>query len=292
MLPLLAVFAYRHALAHAMGKPVRPGFYVLAHLPGFAGNLGWPLAAACVGAACAAFALRGAVRRPAALLSLCGACYLAPLAFLAPPGVTVVRRGYMLVGSYLWVLCAAVATGQMWRVRPRATAGVALAVLLATLWGTAESVFFFDRLADPAGVRAERGCLAPDPGTKAAGWLVRKYVPRGATVLATHRAVEPPNLLYYFRRPGVAFYDLTPAQAAAMLRSMKGEADVVICEASQVALLRNDPAFPRRATLCWHGTPRMWLFARRWVPLPEGKADVSALNRAFDRDCAWRVSLW
>jgi len=288
--PLACLFIYRHALAHGLTKAVRPGFY-LDHLAGFVGDTGWPLALLCTGAAAASFALRGRACREAFLLASCGTFYLAPLFFLAPPGLTVVR-GYMLVGIMFWLLCAAVVFDRLIQRCPRATVVAGTVILAATAWGTIESVFFVDHLLDPTCATLERGGLAPDPGTKAAGYLVQKYVPSSATVLAVHRAVEPPNLFYYLRRERYAYYDLAPSESVAKLRAMKDRADVIVCEADQVGVVEADGRFPRKAVLLSEGQPRMWLFARPHVGLPAMQADVGSLNRAFDREFSWRVRLW
>jgi len=289
--PVLCAFIYRHALGHGLGKSVRLGFYLWDHLPGFVGNQGWPLALLGVGAACGSLAVRGSAGRAARLCALCGAAYLAPLFFLAPPGLTVVR-GYMLVGTCFWVLGGAIVFGELAEARRAVVLGIGAVALLLTLWGTVESVFLLDGLLDPARVTLERGGVVRDPGTKAAGYLVQKHVPRSARVLAVHRAVEPPNLIYYFRRWRYAFYEPTPKLAAARLRVMKDEADVVICEAAHVEIMEADHRFPRRAVIVVGSEPRMWIYARRDVDLPEGRADARELNRAFDRECSWRVRFW
>ena len=289
--PLLCLFIYRHALAHGLTKGVRPGLFLWDHLPGFVGNTGWPLALVCTAAAVGSVALRGPGRKPALLLALCGAFYLAPLFFLAPPGVTVVR-GYMLVGAVFWVLCAAVVFDEAVRRWRRAVLSAGAVILAVTMWGTVESVFFADQLLDPARVTVERGGVTPDPCTKAAGYLVQKYVPPGATVLAVHRAVEPSNLIYYFRRERYAYYDLTLEMSLARLRAMKGRADVVVCEAAHVGLMEADAGFLRKAVLLSGGRPRMWIYARPHVALPEMRADVRDLDRAFDREFSWKVRLW
>ena len=80
--------------------------------------------------------------------------------------------------------------------------------------GTAESIFGRDKLFDPSLVQIERGGIDPDPGTKAAGYLVRKYLSTSVSLLAIHHNIEPPNLFYYFGRDKYAFYDLSNSAAA------------------------------------------------------------------------------
>ena len=291
LVPLLSLPVWCSALAHSMTKQLQFGVYVTDYFTGFMGNTGWPLMLLCAGSVAGCLVRKGAVVPPGRILALCGAIYLAPLFLLAPPGITV-TRGYMLVGTYFWVLCAALAFGELTSALRRVALCAGLVVLVATAWGTVESTFFLDRLVDPAYVKLERGGVTPDPGSKAAGYLVRKHVPREATVVAVHRSVEGSNLAYYFKRPRYARYDLTPELSIAWLRGMVDKADVVVCGEEHLEIMGADGRFPCKVVLMSRGEPRMWLYARPDAGLSDMRVDVRELNEAFDRQYAHKVELW
>jgi hypothetical protein len=309
VLPLLTTPLLIQPLRHALRKPTRLGFYAFDHLEGFLGNTGMFLGVLVAAGAVLALTHRAARSHEAELLSLSGGFYLAPLFFGAPPGITVVR-GYMLVGTGLWVCCLAVVLDRLALRRPGRVAALAAACLAVTAWSAVETVLLCDGGFDPNGAIVERGEVAPDPGVKAAGCLMQDLLAPGARVLAIHRAVEPPHLTYYFRfdpddANKKAFYDL-PIEAPVRVGSLGHPCDtrqaferfgpgahIVLCEEAQVPWVRDSGQFEERITLCWHGQPRMWVFARRGVPLPaRPDADIEDLNRAFDRKYAWKVHIW
>jgi len=289
--PSLAFPLYWYALAHALTRRARAGFYLPEHAWGFLGNVGWPLALCFAAALALSVRVRTGGRPVAGLLGVCGLSYLVPLMLAAPPGVTMVR-GYMLVGITLLVLCAAVAAGEVGRAHPRPVLVAGALCLALTLWGTVESVFWLDRLPDPSLVAVERGGVRLDPGSKAAGYVVRKHVPSSAVLLAVHPAVEPPNLFYYFGRVEYAFYDFTEEQLLRRLTSMRAHMDVVICEPAHKAAMEGQERFPHRLVIMSRGEPVMWICTTREVELPCEAADAEELNRAFDREFAPRVRLW
>jgi hypothetical protein len=289
--PLLALPFCLYPVGHALRKPTRPGFYLVSHFSGFLGNIGLGIAVLLLVAAAAFIMVRSARSRTVSFLALGGAFYLAPLFFGTPADITAVR-GYMLMGTMLWVW-AAVLVLDGFAVKRRAGVGVGLLTavgLLMTMWGTVESVFRVDRAFDPSLVRAERGCVFPDPGVKAAGYLLRENLAPGATVLAIHRNIEPLNLFYYFGRDGIAYYDLTLADTRRVFEADQGRADAVICEPEQREFVEASGRFELRATLSSEGRPRLHVFARPEVRLPSLEADVRELNRAYDRIYAPRVS--
>jgi hypothetical protein len=104
-----------------------------------------------------------------------GAAYLAPLFLATPQGITVVR-GYMLVGTYLLLISVAVVLDKLVLVAAfrKPLIIIIIACYGVTLWGTVESIFGRDQLLDPSGIKIERGGIPPDPGSKAAGFLLRK----------------------------------------------------------------------------------------------------------------------
>jgi hypothetical protein len=159
------------------------------------------------------------------------------------------------------------------------------------LWGTVESIWGRDRWFDPTFVTIERGGIPPDPGSKAAGYLLRRYLPDSASVLSIHRQVEPPNMLYYFGRLEYAYYDLSLEQSIEKFLRQREEIDVVICDAEQASSVESGGGFEKRVVLLSEGVPRMWIYARPGVELPAMRADVVALNRAFDKEYAWQVTL-
>jgi hypothetical protein len=129
------------------------------------------------------------------LLVVCSIAYFSPLLFGTPLAITV-TRGYMLMGTYFLVLGTAVVLDRLVQMKAlgRSLGTVTLVCFLLTLWGTVESIFGRDELVDPSGVKIQRGAIPPDPGSKAAGFLVRKYVKNEEKVLAIHGSIEPPNL--------------------------------------------------------------------------------------------------
>jgi len=287
--PLLFLPLYYHPLEHTLGKDTRLGFYLADHVRGFVGNVGIPLGLLMVAAAVLGVTLRRMRSRESILFAICGASYLAPLFFGAPPGITVVR-GYMLVGTCFWLVSLAAAFDRLME-RKRAV-GVLVICFCMTLWGTVASIFGRDRWFDPALVTAERGAISADPGCKAAGYLVRRYVPRYGRVLAIHGAMELPNYYYYVGRLEHAFSDLSFRESINKFLALKDEVDVVICDWPQALAVQEEGTFVRRAVLCSENAPRMWIYTRPLVPIPHMTVDVGALNRAFDREYSWRVSLW
>ena len=279
---------YMDSLEHAASKPSEPGFYLLQHGGDWVGAVGWPLAALCLGGFTASFRMEGPRGRFARFLGLSGLAYLIPLFVLTPPGITVVR-GYMLVGTYLWVLCAAITIGKLSENYGHIVLVVGLVCLALTTWGTAETVFARNKLPDPAYVTPGRGIPTADPGTKAAGYLVQKYVEPEERVLAVHEAVEIPNLVYYFRRPERAFYDLQPAESCYALQKFIKDADVVICGEPHVEIMDQEKRFPRKTVLKSEDRPRMWIYAKPDTGIPTGEFQVEGLNRRFDREFSWEV---
>lgn len=288
--PVLFLPVYYHSVRHALEKQTRLGIYVLQHGTGFLANTGAPLAVLSITAVVASIALRQTRTAKSILLTGCGALYLAPLFLGTPPGITVVR-GYMLLGVYFWVLGAAVLLDRLAATHRVLAVSLICICFLATLWGTVTSVFGRDQLFDPTAVRIERGGVPPDPGTKAAAYLIRKYVPSSADVLAVHRAVEPPILMYYFGRMRSAYYDLSLEQTRLKLAEMRDHVDIVICEEGQVSILESDDRFVQKAVILSEGVPRMWIYARLNMEMPTVEADVRELNGLFDTEYALRVTL-
>jgi hypothetical protein len=290
--PILFIPLCIYPVGHALRKPTRLGFYLPDHLLGFVENIGYFVAALSIMAALVAvFSTRA--RSHYGLLFLVGAIsYLAPLFFGTPPGITSIR-GYMLVGTYFLVITAAVVFDKLVSVaafRKPLTIIVTICCVL-TLWGTVESIFGRDQLVDPSGIKVKRGGVPRDPGSKAAGFLIRKYVKESEKVLAIHGAVEPPNMFYYFGRSQYSFFDLSHKRASQEFYKLKDNIDVVACSADQTSTLRSDERFHRRAVIMSEGTPTMLIYAKAHVRMPNINADVQELNRLFDKEYAWKVTL-
>jgi hypothetical protein len=268
------------------------GLFLPYHLPGFVGNIGLPMVALVLVAGVVGLLVKRARSRETLLLLTCGAAYLAPLFFTVPPGITVIR-GYMLVGTCFLVLNTIIVIEKLAAIwRKRLVWLVTGLCLLATAWGAVETVFGHDGWFDPTLVQAERGCVAPDPGSKAAGYLLREHVPESVRVLSVHRAVEVPNMFYYFDRLHYSHYDMSLEELDARFLQMRDQVDVVICEAAQIPLVESCGEFEKRIVLYSEGAPRMWIYARPGVDLPSLESDITPLNRAFDEAYAWDVELW
>ena len=201
-------------LGHSLLKPTRLGFYVAEHLPGFIENTGYFLTSAIFAAVVVGLFANRARLKAVLLCMSCGAAYLAPLFMGTPSGITVIR-GYMLMGTFFLVLCAAIVFDRAITARAikRVSIAAVSAVFFLTSWGTIESIFGRDAWLDPSGVKVGRGEVSPDFGSKAGGFLVRKYVKDSHKVLAISGSVEPPVLFYYFGRSQYSFFDLPSEQA-------------------------------------------------------------------------------
>jgi len=308
--PLIVSPLCYYPLRHTLLKPVRPGFYLLDHLDGFVTNTGLVLALLTITAVFLALVDRYARSTKTIFFALAGGCYLAPLFFGAPPGITV-APGYMLVGTCLWLYCLASVLDRIARWRPTLVSRLAGVCVLITLWSTVETIFGRDAIFDPNGVRIERGEVPADIGTKAAGYLIRKYAAPDVKLLCLHRAIEPPNLEYYFGvdpkdRNKKAFYDL-PLQTPPGWRARKGRsgsteeafrkfgsgADIVICEERQLPYVTASDRFEKVIIIHSEGQPRMFVFSVPGTGLPEAPyVDTADLNRAYDREYAPKVGLW
>ncbi len=290
LFPLLSLPLCYSSVVHGLQKPTRVGFFLPSHIPGFVDNTGLPLALCLVVCSLMGAIWKKARSRATLLLATCGFSYLAPLLFGTPPGVTVVR-GYMLVGTCCLVLCTALVLDKLANDHKTWMAIVVALLCLTTLWGTVESVFGRDQWLDPTLVKIERGGIPPDPGSKAAGYVVRKHAPPTAHILAIHRAIEPPVLFLYFGRTQHAGYDLSLEQSLDWFAKTKDDADIVICEKDQLQAVKADGRFVERIVISSEDVPRMWILARPDVALPAIHTDVAALNRAFDQEYSWHVTL-
>jgi hypothetical protein len=197
----------------------------------------------------------------------------------------------MLMGTYFLLLSAAVVLDKWALPSKRLIIASVFLCFMVTLWGTVESVYGRDELFDPTGVKIKYGGISRDPGSKAAGFLIRKYVKKSEKVLALHGAVEPPNLYYYFGRSEYAFFDLPRSRAEEKLSLLKYKVDVIICSELEAPLVELSTSFVKRVVLHSENRTRMLIYAKPYVELPAIDTDVRHLNDLFDRDYAWQVSL-
>jgi hypothetical protein len=290
--PLLFLPLCVYPLGHSLRKPTRLGFYLQDHLPGFIENVGYFLALLLFAAVIISLCSKVIRSKYTILFTICGAAYLAPLFFGTPPGITSIR-GYMLMGTYFLLLCAAVVLDKLLVTKPSRTFLIFItsACFFLTSWGTVESIFGRDALIDPSGIKIDRGGIPADPGSKAAGFLIRQYVKDSEKVLAIHGAVEPPNLFYYFGRSQYSFFDLSPKHAIEKFYELKDRVDVVICDEKQASIVEADGSFVRRSLIISEHAPSMMIYARPHVQMPAMSVDVRDLNEAFDREYSWSVSL-
>lgn len=281
---------YFASLRYTFSKKSELGFYLPSHLLGFFENIGLFLAGAMLAAMLVTLLHKEARRQQAWLFMLCGCVYLAPLFFGSPPHVTV-ERGYMLMGTYFFVIQLCVVFDTVVRQKRRLLYTLAAISLAATCWGTMSSLFGRDQWPDPSLVTTERGDVPPDPGSKAAGYLLRKHLPETAKVLAMHRAIERPVLYYYFGKLDYAFNDLSNNELYEKFLELRDSVDVVITGVENRPKMEADSLFQQKIVISSEETPRMWIYARPGIPLPDLNSDVSAFNEAFDEEFPNRVSL-
>lgn len=289
--PFLFIPLCIYPIGHALRKPTRLGFYLQEHMPGFVENTGYFLALLLIMGVLVSLFSKSVRSKYALLFSIGGMAYLAPLFFATPPGITSIR-GYMLAGTYFLVVSAAVVFDKLVLVPVfrKSLMTIIIACYAVTFWGTVESIFGRDQLVDPSGIKIKRGGIPPDPGSKAAGFLIRKYVKDSEKVLAIHGAVEPPNLFYYFGRLQYSFFDLSPKQAMEHFYRLKHNIDVVVCSEAQASVVEFDESFRRRAVITSEDRPTMLIYAKAHVEMPVMNADVRELNGLFDNEYAWNVT--
>ena len=225
--PAVFLFFAPGPFLRLMQKQTRLGFYLPQHLPGMVWNTGLPLALLIVTLVLLGVVPRELRSRRAGFLAAAGVIYTAPLILGAPPGVTI-ARGYLMLGTVLLLMAAALTLDRLMASRHRPF-WLAAATLcwLTTTWGAATSLFENRSLGFPSCIKPFQGALQRDRGYKTAGLIVRTHVPPDAIVFALDDRLEPPVLRYYFARDGIAFYDLHPEAVIAI--PPPNAADVVVC---------------------------------------------------------------
>jgi len=290
--PLFASPLLVSPILHALRKKTHLGLYVDDHFADFVGNMGWVLCAVILATVVVGILLKAIRTRATVFFAISGAAYFAPLVFGTPPGITL-AGSYLLMGTYLWILCAAVVLD---RLAARFRFPVMCAVVLCTVvtaWGAKDAAIFPEQnmVGTLLRVRSAPGATPRDCGAKAAGYYVRKHVPTTSRVLALARVLEPPNLFYYFGRNKFAFYDLTTEASIRKFEEMGNSVDVVICREAQRLAVEADGQFILRATVSNQRRPCMWIYSRENTPLPEKNLRTEKINRLFDLEFAPRVSI-
>jgi hypothetical protein len=282
LLPVLALPLYLTPLRHALAKKSALGWYVDDHFAGFLGDLGWPLLVLILAAGASLWWQRGRPAANYALLFFMGfLLYLLPLMLASPPGITVVR-GYMLMGCFLGIMGLALRLDGWLHSHRRL---VIAAMGIACLWTAAGTynALFNGKGALATGIVVERGSIPKDPCTKAAGWFLQHHDPgMDLHVVALHRAVEPPNYWYYFKRDDSAWYDLSIAATLAKFEQARHWADVFIVDPVQLDSLGELADFSVRSIFTVGGAPQLILLSRPTAHLPAGTFDYLALNARFD----------
>ena len=248
--PLLFFPMCLTSLYHGASKKSFLGFFIPNHFSEFVQNIGVFLLVA-IALVILGLIVTKKMRSPQTVfLVLCGASYLAPFAFLVPRGITS-TRGYMLIGTYCLVLSIAAIVDKAIIYFPRLTAALVTICLLGTFWGTVNSIFYRGRCFDPSLVRIERGAIPIDPGMKAAGYLIREYVPQRSNVLALIRNMAPANMGYYCDRKKFAFYNVGCPQAYIQetFLQFRDRVDVVLCEPGQRRLFNLGGSMPQKQAM-------------------------------------------
>ena len=289
LFPVLAYPLYRRSLEHALGKDTRLGFYLDDHFMGMLNNVGIPLALVClVGLIASGWGWRKRGDGIKWVLLLGAGGYFAPLLLSTPPGLTVVR-GYMLVGSALLLLASISFIYRMGHTWP--ASALMITALLFTAWGVNHTLFIDGYMSKPTMIRIERGQIR-DPGTKAAGYLIRQHLPRNIDVVALHRAMEPPNLKYYADRKNIAWYDRSLSRTQRYFDKHKTEIQIVLADRNQAPFVRESRLFEERVVFSFHDREELWIFVKPEVAFPSYRGDTAKFNEAFDRSYGSRVSLF
>jgi len=281
MLPLMT-----RALIHMFAKKTKLGFYFFDHLPDFVTCTGIFIALL-MGLAMIIYAVNKPVRsKKCTVLLLTGLLYIAPITFTTPPGITVVR-GYMLVTAVFLLFFSIIILDKAFIQRRPLLYGILIMCAAVTIWGDVKAIFIKGPGINPALVVQNRGEIY-DPGTKAAGYFIQKFVPSSSAILAMHQKIEEPNIYYYFRRKDYAWDDLTLEQTIKKLTDMKDKVDVVICSQNQTGAVEAAGIFIKKVEMTdRNGGNPIYIYARKTVPLPDIKSTFDEFNSLFDKEFSW-----
>jgi len=287
----LSYYSLRHIFIDRGGGKL--GCYLFDYIPVFVATLGLPLTLFfCLSVIVSIFSKKVRSKKNI-LFIICGSLYLIPIFIDISPDSGTVVSGYFLMGAYFLILQLSCVCDELVKSHQKIIGFLVCVCFLATFWGTVESIFGQDKWFDPSLVKKERGDIS-DPGSKAAGYLIRKYVPSSSKVLAIHRKIEPPVLFYYFGRNDYSWFDLSLNKSINKFLEYKDEADVVVCEEKQKSVVGADGGFKKRVVIYSDSEDEpMLIYTRSWINIPA--ADISPrerirLNNAYDKEYAigWR----
>lgn len=273
-------------LIHMFAKKTKPGFYLFDHLPAFVSCTGI-LIALLMSFSLIVYAVYKPLRsKEASVLLLTGFLFICPIIFATPPGITVVK-GYMLVSVVFFMYFSLVVTDRFFENRRSAVYAILIIAASITLWADIKVMFFRNSGFVPPFISQSRGEIY-DPGTKAAGYLVQKYVPGSSSILAMHLKIEEPNIYYYFRRSDYAWDDLTLEQTITKLNELKDRVDVVICSRDQQDAVAAAGVFLKKVEMTdSSGGNAIFIYARKTVPMPDVESTFDKYNRLFDSEYSW-----
>jgi hypothetical protein len=275
-------------IIHMLNKKTTFGFYVLDHLPDFIESCGIFIFILILIAIVIHIFDKKSRSKEGVLFLSCGLIYLAPLFLGTPAGITVVK-GYFLISIVMLIFFSVIVIDKKISRPSREREFLMIPIsllLLGTLWGSVESLYFNDRLIDPSLIKLERGAIY-DTGAKAAGYVIRKYIPDTAKVLAMHKKIEEPILYYYFNRKEYAFNDLADDQIAEKLNELKYEVGVVLCSEKQESLVKAAGYFGNRSAVIVDKKPAVIIYSRQNIKLPEKEFYASEINRKYDNEFSW-----
>ncbi|MFC1668840.1 hypothetical protein ACFL20_00490 [Spirochaetota bacterium] len=277
---------------HLYFKKTSMGFYLFSYLPDVAFAWGLFIAILFVISILINIFVKKTRSTAGFLFIIVSIVYLMPLWFGSPPGVTV-ARGYMLISLYslmiymLIVFDRFISINKISLLRPVVYAVLILS-FLGTAWGSIETFFFRDKLVDPAliHIHSKRGSII-DTGVKAAGYIVRKYVPANAKVFAMHQSIEEENLFYYFNRDQYAYNDMTSGETIKKFNELSDKIDVVLCSNWQAKHVESDKRFIKRVVVKWDNLPQVVIYSKKHIKIPGMFVSTSEYNKKFDNEYSW-----
>ncbi|NLE00796.1 MAG: hypothetical protein GX640_13085, partial [Fibrobacter sp.] len=277
-------------LIHMFAKKTKPGFYLFDHLPDFLTCTGLLIALLMLLALIIYALNRPARTKPATVLLLTGFLFMCPIIFATPPAITVIR-GYMLVSTVFFLYFALLIIDSFFRQNRSVLYAILIVIAAVTLWGDIKVIFMRNTGITPPFISQSRGEIY-DPGTKAAGYLVQKYIPASSAILAMHQKIEEPNIYYYFRRKDYAWDDLTLDQTIKKLNELKNVVDVVICSEEQKEAVAATGIFQKKVAMTdRQGGNAIYIFARKTIPLPDINSTFDEYNMLFDSEYSWNKEI-
>jgi hypothetical protein len=198
----------------------------------------------------------------------------------------------MLTGTYLLLIASIIIFSDLLKEKKALRFLIFSFIMLFTLSGDIDAVFFRGKLHNPDFIKIERGEVGVDPGTKTAGYFVQKYISSKKTILAVHRSIEPPNLYYYFDRDLYSFYDLSLVQTLDKIKRFKNKVDIVICDKDQLEFIKKTTDFRIQLVIYSENKPRIWILGKKDLLFPIVKADTEDYNKLFDKIFSPKVNFF